>query len=408
MSFSTVARWFRERVGRIEYRVATVFAAAGVVPLGVIVCFLACFFSTYHLSPPQRLQAEPTRDGTVLLTWSAPLYDASRLQAWEYQCAKEREQFRAWRRAENTASDRRLDLRSCGDRKLKSGRPYKFRVQAVFKSAGADEKTNRTWPSNVARATPKIEVNRTVVWLRKLYNALNQVAHELAKSLEENTADTEQILNDVEKGNQRLSEILNRVTATDITLPETNITIVLQRLTKLIADLNNGRPDLAPRLTELMRILKRIEVKINSRNRRQFSPSCSREYIGNLYFPHDSWQFPTASQPTNCNACTSNEDTLMQIEARLKNSQGAILVEGYASPPGSYGYNLNLAHERTLYVIERLLKKNGDWRMRFKPVVKGEGYFPDLPLPEERYRKVRVSVCSDKSAVPPVSFSPKQ
>ena len=392
----------------IEYRVVTACVAAGVLFLGVVVYFLPDSYSIYHLNPPPQLQAEPNRDGTVLLTWSAPLYMASRLQAWEYQCAEERRKFGDWRRAENAASDRRLSVRSCGDGKLKTGRLYKFRVRIVFDSASADEQGIAVWPSNVAWAMPKLEVNRTVAWLRKLYDFLNEMADELTESLAGNSGMTTKILENVKEANQTLSKILDKMPATVGTVPDTDITSILQNLTKLIAHLRSGQSHLVSRLTEIKQTLEKIEGKAIDGEALPFASPCSRVCIGELYFPYASSEFSKSSQSDDCDVYSKNEATLTRIENCLGESQGTILVEGYASPPGSYGYNLDLAHRRALKVIDRLLEKNKDWRTRFKPVARGEGYWPNSLHKEECYQKVRVSICGDEAVAHPKCVSTNQ
>ena len=347
------------RASSLEMRVATVGTVSGAVVFVAIIIFLCLPRSNNAINPPLRLSADAQQDGTVLLTWSPLLFGSSSLGAWQYQCAKEQEQFGDWQKAVGRESARHFDVDSCGEEKLAAGVPHKFRVRAVHRGATGQEAKQLGRVSNEARATPQSKVDPVVVWLRKLYKALNHTASELAKILGENADASKQNLVDI-KG----------------------------ILEKIEAAIREGKvPPGGDPAAEVPTVAQ----------------SCDRKYFNDLYFGYDSWVFPEDSQSTDCNACRSNEVAIANIVKGLEDSKGEILVEGYASPPGSYGYNLDLAHRRALYVIDRLLDQNEDWRARFKPIARGEGYLPDPARFDEGYQAVRVSICSDEPQAPAAS-----
>lgn len=102
--------------------------------------------------------------------------------------------------------------------------------------------------------------------------------------------------------------------------------------------------------------------------------SGAKELLGEVYFAHGSPAFDDPAGPSEENTKTLN-DVVEEIRCRLRQQSGeTILLEAYASYPGTAVYNLNLAGERMQSVIGHIGGeiKRATWT--FQQVIYGESH----------------------------------
>lgn len=128
---------------------------------------------------------------------------------------------------------------------------------------------------------------------------------------------------------------------------------------------------------------------------------CVREELGELYFDHDSYALEHTDNSCDCGKGQSNQDVLNTIHDRLDQQQGLVLVEGFASYPGANTYNLQLSERRVDAVVSHLLQRRQNWCGQFRAIGKGETYRYGYNCHNVCSRRVRVSLCTNQSLIPP-------